>query len=163
MEQSSGKGGTMETPNYRSDLSIDEKPLIAIVRAAEGFKRAASAIFRKYNLSFPQYNILRVLNATKNGQSRITEVSRIMLVPGANMTSTAKRLEKNGYILRKSDKDDERVTLLEITSKGKKTLEAIEKEQDRLLKLILQDFSQKEKEDLLAMVKKLIKNIRLAA
>ena len=160
MEQSPGKGGTMEIPNYRSDLSIDEKPLIAIVRAAEGFKRAASAIFRNYDLSFPQYNILRVLKATKNGQSRITEVSRIMLVPGANMTSTAKRLEKNGYILRKSDKNDERVTLLEITPKGKKTLDAIEKEQDLLLKNILQDFSKREKEDLLAKVKKLIKNIR---
>ena len=163
MEQSSRKVGTMEIPNYRSDLSTDEKTLIAIVRAAEGFKRAASAIFRNYDLSFPQYNILRVLNATKNGQSRITEVSRIMLVPGANMTSTAKRLEKNGYILRKSDKNDERVTLLEITPKGKKTLDAIEKEQDLLLKNILQDFSQREKEDLLAKVKKLIKNIRQTA
>ena len=86
-----------------------------------------------------------------------------MLVPGANMTSTAKRLEKNGYILRKSDKNDERVTLLEITPKGKKTLDAIEKEQDLLLKNILQDFSQREKEDLLAKVKKLIKNIRQTA
>ena len=53
MEQSSRKVGTMEIPNYRSDLSTDEKTLIAIVRAAEGFKRAASAIFRNYDLSFP--------------------------------------------------------------------------------------------------------------
>lgn len=150
----------MNTSNYRSDLSADEKTLIAIVRAAESFKRAASAIFRKHALSFPQYNILRVLKASTNGQSRITEVSRIMLVPGANMTSTAKRLEKNGFLVRKSDKNDERVTLLEITPKGKKSLVQIEKEQGRLWQLILQDFSQQESEDLLAKLKKIIKNSR---
>ena len=93
----------MTAVNYRSDLSGDEKVMMAVVRTAEIFKRAISAIFRNYDLSFPQYNILRVLDTSKNGQSRITEVSRIMLVPGANMTGLAKRLEKNGFIRRKSD------------------------------------------------------------
>ena len=93
----------MEKTNYRSEQSLDENIMMAVVRAAEIFKRMFSAIFRKYNLSFPQYNILRVLDASKDGQSRITDVSRIMLVPGANMTGLAKRLEKNGFITRKSD------------------------------------------------------------
>ena len=93
--------------NYRSDLSEDEKILMAIVRAAESFKRLASSLFRQYDLSFPQYNILRVLDASEGGQTRITEVGRIMLVSGANMTGLAKRLEKNGFIRRNSDPGDE--------------------------------------------------------
>ena len=118
--------------NYRSDLSGDEKVLMAIVRAAETFKRVVSSLFRKYNLSFPQYNILRVLDASTDGQSRITAVSRIMLVSSANMTGLAKRLEKSGFIARKSDPQDERVTLLEITPKGKATLADIEMKRDRI-------------------------------
>jgi MarR family 2-MHQ and catechol resistance regulon transcriptional repressor len=144
--------------NYKSDMCNEEKVLMAVVRAAEIFKRAISAIFRNYNLSFPQYNILRVLDASKNGQSRITHVSRIMLVPGANMTGIAKRLEKNGFIIRKSDPKDERVTILEITQKGKITLVKIEKDRDECQEKILKGFSRSEKGELLSEVRKLIKN-----
>lgn len=150
----------MTHANYKSDLSTDEKTLMAAVRTAEIFKRQVSSIFRTYNLSFPQYNILRVLEASTDGQSRITEVSRIMLVPGANMTGLAKRMEKSGFIFRKSDPKDERVTLLQITLQGKQALAGIEKEQTRYLKTLFQSFTQKEKLDLLEKFRRLIKNSR---
>ncbi len=150
----------MRSTNYRSDLSTDEKVLMGVIRAAESFKRVFSTIFKNYDLSFPQYNILRVLDASIKGQSRITEVSRIMLVPGANMTGLAKRLEKGGFILRKSDAKDERATLLEITSKGKKTLKEIEKERDQGLKEMFNGFSKEEKHVLVDQVKRLISNSR---
>ena len=148
----------MDTHGYVSDLSTDEKVLMAVVRAAEIFKRTHSAIFRNYGLSFPQYNVLRVLDASRNGMNKISEVSRIMLVPGANMTGIAKRLERDGFLIRKSDSNDERVTILEITPKGKRTLKNIEKEKDRSIEIILKGFSQKEKTEFLDKLKRLIKN-----
>ena len=150
----------MGISDYQSDLSSDENLLMSVVRAAEIFKRIVSAIFRKYDLSFPQYNVLRVVDSSRDGQSRITDVSRIMLVPGANMTGLAKRLEKNGFIKRKSDPADERVTILEITRKGKKTLAKIEKERDEHTDAMLKGFPEKEKQNFLEMVKKFIRNSR---
>jgi DNA-binding MarR family transcriptional regulator len=144
--------------SYVSDLSINEKVLIAMVRAAELFKRSHTAIFRNYGLSFPQYNVLRVLDASQNGRNRISEVSRIMLVPGANMTGIAKRLERDGFIIRKSDPSDERVTILEITPKGRRTLKNIEQEKERSIGRILKDFSKTDKTELLDRLKRLIKN-----
>jgi DNA-binding MarR family transcriptional regulator len=144
--------------NYKSDLSTDEKVLMAIVRAAEIFKRNHSAVFRNYGLSFPQYNVLRVLEASKNGQNKISDVSRIMLVPGANITGIAKRLEKDGFIIKKSDPGDERVTILEITPKGKRTLKNIEKEKDEWLELMLKNLSENQKLELLDKVKRILKN-----
>lgn len=143
---------------YKSDQSTDEKVLMAIVRAAEIFKRAHSGVFRNYGLSFPQYNILRVLEASKNGQNKISDVSRIMLVPGANMTGLAKRLEKNGFIYRKSDPGDERVTILEITPKGKETLKYIESEKDEWLDMMMKSLSRNEKREILGKVKRIIRN-----
>jgi MarR family 2-MHQ and catechol resistance regulon transcriptional repressor len=131
---------------------------MAVVRAAEIFKRTHSAIFRNYGLSFPQYNVLRVLGASRSGMNKISEVSRIMLVPGANMTGLAKRLERDGFLIRKSDSNDERVTILEITPKGKRTLKNIEKGKDRSIEIILKGFSQKEKTEFLDKLKRLIKN-----
>jgi DNA-binding MarR family transcriptional regulator len=150
----------MKDKTYRSDLTTDEKVLMGIVRAAETYKRMVSAMFKKHGLSFPQYNILRVLDSSENGQGRITNVSRIMIVPVANMTGLAKRLEKGGFIKRKSDPSDERATVLEITLKGKKTLAAIEADRDRCLQTMLKGFTPEEKDDLLAKVKKLIDRSR---
>jgi len=131
---------------------------MAVVRAAETFKRTHSAIFRNYGLSFPQYNVLRVLDASRNGMNKISEVSRIMLVPDANMTGIGKRLERNGFLIRKSDPNDERVTIFEITPKGRKTLKNIEQEKDQSIETILGDFSQNDKTEFLDKLKQLIKN-----
>ena len=143
---------------YKSDLSTDERVLMAIVRAAEVFKRNHSAVFRNYGLSFPQYNVLRVLEASSNGQNKMSDVSRIMLVPGANITGLAKGLEKDGFIIKKSDDKDERVTILEITPKGKRTLKNIKSEKDKRLELMLHKLSENQKLDLVDKIRSVLKN-----
>ena len=148
----------MAQSTYKSNLSTDERVLMGVVRAAEIFKRAHSGIFRAYGLSFPQYNVLRVLEASKKGHNKISDVSRIMLVPGANMTGIAKRLEKGGFIRRKSDPSDERVTILQIMAKGKRTLKQIESQKDEWLARQLKGFSNDEKLQLVGMVRRLIRN-----
>ncbi len=144
--------------SYKSDLSTDEKVLMAIVRAAETFKRDHADVFRKFGLSFPQYNVLRVLEASENGRNKISNVGRIMLVPGANITGIAKRLAKEGFIVKKPDLRDERVTQLEITPKGKRTLKQIQKEKDKRLDLMLKNLSTPEKLELLEKIKSILRN-----
>ena len=148
----------MAEPFYKSDLSINEKVLMGIVRAAEIFKRNHSAIFRNYGLSFPQYNVLRVLESSKDGLSKMSDISRIMLVPGANITGLAKRLERDGFVIKKSDPEDERVTILEITPKGKRALKHIENEKDEWLDRMLKTLSQNQKLELLDKVRRILKN-----
>ena len=147
----------MDKSNYRSNLSTDEKVLMGIVRLAEKFKRVHSAVFRKYRLSFPQYNVLRVLEASKGGQNKIGDVSRIMIVPVANITGIAQRLQKEGFIIKKSDPADDRVTILEITAKGKRNLKRIAKEKDEWLELMLKKLSESEKIELLDRVKRILR------
>lgn len=148
----------MDEPIYQSDLSLNEKVLMGIVRAAEIFKRNHSAIFRNYGLSFPQYNVLRVLEASKNNQNKMSDISRIMLVPGANITGLAKRLVKDGFVIKKSDPADERVTILEITPKGKQTLKNIKDEKDEWNDMILMSLSPDEKLELIDRAKRILKS-----
>jgi DNA-binding MarR family transcriptional regulator len=145
----------MNERNYKSNLSTDEKVLMGIVRLAETFKRIHSVVFRKYGLSFPQYNVLRVLEASKDGQNKIGNISGIMLVPGANITGIAKRLVKEGFVTRKFDPNDERVKILKISAKGKATLGKIEKEKDAWLRIMLKDLTRGEKIDLLDKVRRI--------
>ena len=150
----------MNEYTYKNDLSDDEKVLMAIVRTAEIFKRNHSTVFRNYGLSFSQYNVLRVLDASTHGQNRMSEISRIMLVADANITGIAKRLQSEGFIIKKSDPTDERVTILEITPKGKKTLKNIEKEKDHWLEAMLADLSRSERLDLLEKIRRIIRRCR---
>ncbi len=148
----------MGVERYKSNLDDDEKLLIGVVRAAELIKRAQSAVFRRYGLSFPQYNTLRVLAGSKDGRNNISSVGKIMLVAGANMTGVAKRLEKAGFIRRCKDSGDDRVTMLQISPAGKKILGEIEADRARSLARIMTGISSLEKKKLLSLVKQLLNN-----
>lgn len=147
---------------YVDDLTGDERVLMAILRAAEGFKRGQTEVCRAYGLSFPQYNVLRVLEASEEGRNIVSGVSKIMLVPVANMTGLAKGLERDGFILRRSDPRDERVIVLEITPKGRETLEAIRANKDRHNGSMLRGFSAEEKAALLDHARRILRNQREA-
>ncbi len=142
---------------YKNDLSLDEKVMMVIVRLAEFFKKNSANIFKNYGLTFPQYNVLRVLDSSENRQNTISNVGKIMLVSGANMTGIAKRLEKNGFLMRKSDPKDERVTMLEITPKGRQRLKDISEEKDANIARYLRNFSEEQKREVLALLRSVIR------
>jgi DNA-binding MarR family transcriptional regulator len=135
----------MENTSYKNDASPNEKLMLTIVRLSEQYKKDCSVIFNHYGLTFPQYNVMRILDGSENGQNTISRVSNLMLVSGANMTGIAKRLERDGFLTRKGIPEDERVTLLEITSKGKQTLKSIEMDRDELIDRYLSDYGEETK------------------
>jgi DNA-binding MarR family transcriptional regulator len=151
------RGEEMPTFSYRGNLSLDEKILVTIVRIAELFKKDSSTIFKNYGLTFPQYNVLRVLDGSETGQNTITNIGKVLLVTGANMTGIAKRLEKNGFLIRRGDPKDERITLLEITPKAKQTLTNISESKDKNIERYMQDFTDDEKDLLLKSLRTVIK------
>jgi DNA-binding MarR family transcriptional regulator len=148
----------MSDSSYDSDMSIDEKVMMAIVRVAEGFKKNSSAIVTKWGLTFSQYNLLRVLDASDGGQNTMRNVNRIMLVSSANMTGIAKRLEKSGFIIRTSDPTDDRLKRLQITPEGKRVLRDIYAQKERSLKTYLLKYSHGEKSDLLEKMRDVLKH-----
>ena len=161
VEQRTVQGGLgrLSKYAYKGDLSIDERTMMAIVRTAELLKKELSKVFKNYGVTFAQYNALRFLGGSENGQNTMTNTSKIMLVTGANMTGIAKRLERSGLLIRKSDPDDERLTVLEITPKGRQTLANISQEKDENLKKYFSDYSHEEKLEMLARLVKVIKQI----
>lgn len=142
-------------------MNTEEKFLVAIMKISELYKKAASAMLRNYGLTFAQHTALRVLEASGNGQSRITNVSKAMLVSGANLTGVAKRLARNGLIIRKDHPGDERVTLLEITPKGKQLLDNIRSDREKLIKQHLKDYSEEEIQQMLTQLEKCLRRLKV--
>jgi DNA-binding MarR family transcriptional regulator len=139
-----------------SDYSIDEKVMMGIVRVAELFKKESSAIFIKYGLTFSQYNILRALDRSEKGQDNITNIRSRMLVSGSRITGLAKRLEKKGLLIKKSDANDERTKILKITPKGSQTLKNIYKVKEENLKKYLLKFSDNDKKEFFEVIRSIL-------
>jgi MarR family 2-MHQ and catechol resistance regulon transcriptional repressor len=139
-----------------SSLILDEKVMILIVMASEMFKKRSSAVFKQYGLTFSHYNLLKYLVGREDGRDTAGNVSKRMLVTGANVTGLAKRMEKAGLIERKNDAKDERLTMLQITPQALKCLDAIRKIQEQHVAEYLQTYSQERKEEVLSVLKHIV-------
>ena len=131
---------------------------MAIVRAAELFKKESSAVFSKYGLTFSQYNILRVLDRSETGQKNISDIRSTMLVSGSRITGLAKRLEKKGLLIKRSNTSDERTKILEITPKGSETLKNIFQEKEEHLKKYLSKYSDDQKKEFFEAIKSILRS-----
>jgi MarR family 2-MHQ and catechol resistance regulon transcriptional repressor len=130
--------------NATIPLTLHDKLLLGIVRAAERLKREQGSVFKEYGITFSQYNVLRVLHS--NGKAEITtsNVSKQLLVSRASISSLLKRLERQGYISRTRDINDERVIKLKITKKGISVIDGIAKKKNESLNKIMGSFTDSE-------------------
>ncbi len=142
-------------------MDLEERIMLAIVRISESFKKEASALFKKYSITFSQYNVLRILDASENGRLSITGISKIMLVSGANLTGIAKRLEREGFLTRDGDSTDERVKILSITPSGRRALNNIQAEKDQNIRKFLSSFSNSKKNVLMGDLTNILKSVSL--
>ncbi|MBM4326390.1 MAG: MarR family transcriptional regulator [Deltaproteobacteria bacterium] len=141
----------------KEDMSVEEKVMIFVVMASELFKKNSTAIFGQYGLTFSHYNVLKSLVACEGGRDTAGNVSKRMLVTGANVTGLAKRMEKAGLIERRNDEKDERLTMLQITKKGRKALDAIREIQEKHVNEYMQTCSREQKEELLTVLKSILR------
>lgn len=146
--------------NYINNMELDEKVIAALLRASETIKKDLDITYKNYGLTFSQYNVLRILNNSKNGQNKVSITSKIMLVSSSNITGVTQRLEKSGLILRKQDPGDERITVLEITPKGSRILKNIKDAHLSKINSYLKDFSSQEKSNLIEDLKQVYKDVR---
>ena len=146
----------MSDSGYKNDMSIDERVMMAIVRLAERFKKESSLYLKNYDITFPQYNVLRVLDASKNGQNTMKNVNRIMLISSANMTGITQRLEKVGLINRKNAPEDDRLKYLEITPEGKQVVKNISDRKEEVVKKYLQNYSDEKKCEILVLLREIL-------
>ena len=72
-------------------------------------------------LTYTQYIVLMVLWEYES--INVGKLGEIIYLDAGTLTPLLKRLEKAGYVTRQRSKDDERVTIISITSEGKELKE----------------------------------------
>ena len=90
--------------------------------------REGTKLLRPYGLTDTQFNILMLLKYQfKNRRACQTELGNMLLIHRSNVTGIIDRMEKAGFVSRIPDAEDRRINFIEMTDKGKDTLEKAHK------------------------------------
>ncbi|MFI8694460.1 MarR family winged helix-turn-helix transcriptional regulator [Dietzia maris] len=94
----------------------------SVMRAHQILLARVEDTLRPWNLSFPRYELLRLLAFSGSGALPITKASERLQVHVTSVTSAMKRLLDAGLVERRPHPTDGRTTLVEITAEGRQVV-----------------------------------------
>ena len=103
---------------------LEHEAILNIYYTASRIKKQADEFFRTFGLTDVQFNVLMLLyhqSGPEEGLSQ-AQLSDMMLVNRANITSLTDRMEKAGLVIRTAAANDRRYNIVKMTSRGKKLL-----------------------------------------
>jgi len=101
--------------------------LLNIYYTAARIRKKAGEFFRSYGLTDVQYNVLSLLKHQSGESGGLTQVelSKMMLVNRANITTLIDRMEKAHLVARKAVPDDRRYNVIELTDHGREMYDQV--------------------------------------
>lgn len=133
------------------------KILIGLHKNVKELDRRTLDIARSYGLSLSQFMVLEALYS--KGNLSIGEVREAILSSVGTISLVVKNLEKMGYVKRKTDENDKRVSILSLTKEGRDVIGKVIPENETMIYDYMKDLSEGEIETLLSLLKKLGENI----
>ena len=141
---------------------IEHEALLNIYYTASLLKKRADVFFKNFGLTDVQFNVMMLLHyhsGTEGGLSQ-AQLSDMMLVNRANVTTLIDRMEKASLVMRTSISGDRRTNIIKLTPKGKKLFTKVEPLYAAQIKQVMANFSQSEQKKLITALEKVRANIR---
>lgn len=115
---------------HRTDPSTaneqaSQEAVTKLIRVADRITRFLEQTFARFDLTGPQYNVLRILRGAGEPLPTMKVAGR-MLQKTPAVTGILDRLEKKGLVQRERSSEDRRVWLCSITKEGLKLLDEME-------------------------------------
>ena len=144
---------TVPLTRLRSEPRTRLEALIALTDTAARVVRLAEKTLARHSLTLPQFDVLSNLamhdNLTQN------DLAARMQVTKGNVCGLLDRLEKLGYVRRRSDERDARINRLSITATGRERVDALRPVHDAALIAFADAWSADDADTLIRIVLKL--------
>ena len=114
---------------FRNDY---HKAAVNLIFTGKWVAQFHSDVFKKYYLTFQQYNILRILRGRSPGAATVKLVRERMLDRMSDASRIVELLQKKKLVERSINSEDRRKMDVVITQKGLDLLKEIEKENERM-------------------------------
>lgn len=115
-----------EEREYRNEF---HKGVVNLMYTSGWLNNQLRTFFQKYDLTYQQYNVLKIIRTAKDGTS-INAIKNKMLDKMSDVSRIVERLRKKEYIMRVYSTRDRRTVQIFITQAGIDMLEEIESDQD---------------------------------
>ena len=145
LQQELKKKGTFESP--------EQEAMLNILRTNDVFQNRFGQLFREFNLTASQYNVLRILRGEGKPLPSLEIAERMIQVVPA-ITGLIDRLEKAGLVVRCRCEQDRRVVYVEITSKALKVLGKMDEPVSELHRNLVGHLTRKELKELIRLLEK---------
>lgn len=120
----------------RSFKSEYEKLLINLIFTTNTVNTQQIKYFKKYDLTQPQYNLLRMLRGSHPKSLSVGDAQSRMVFPNSNVTRIVDKLIRKNLVTRTENKENRRVMNLNITEKGLNLLGVIDNDYEEVVKLM---------------------------
>ena len=98
--------------------SLEQEVVLNVMRTAGSFRKGVSEVLKPFDLSSPQYNILRILRGAPEDGLPCSEVGDRLVGRDPDVTRLLDRLEKRELVERGRSLSDRRVVNARITAPG---------------------------------------------
>lgn len=140
------------------ECKMDKVPLLGVMGTAlHLIGKSAKKMYAEYELNRMQSGILFVLHREKSISQK--ELAKRMNVTPPSITSTIKKMEKDGYIARKVDEKDQRVMRLTMTEKGESCVDYVIQTAEKMDELVFEGMSAEEKMLFRRLLMQIIENL----
>ncbi len=147
-----------ELKKNRQFESLEQEAALNLLRTNDQLQIRFARLFREYELTPAQYNILRILRGEGKPLPILEIASRtVTVVPG--ITGLIDRLEKAQFVQRVRCEKDRRVIYVEITEQAMNVLSQLDQPLLDLHKKLMGHLSETELKDLIRLLEKSRENL----
>ena len=141
----------------------EHEALLNIYYTASLLKKKADVFFHQFGLTDVQFNVMMLLAYEGGSQEGLSQaqLSDMMLVNRANITSLIDRIEKAGLVMRTAEPDDRRYNIVKMTAKGKKIFAKVEPSYLEQVRKIMASLDTPELKKLMTMLEKVRRTLRI--
>lgn len=108
------------------------------------FRSYMSKLFKEYNLSIPEWNILGTVSETKG--MRLADIAELLDVEAPLVTNLIDMLEKKGLVQRKGHSEDKRAKVITLTQQGSDLVPVIEEKAQKIVHTLFKDIPEQNQE-----------------
>ncbi|TAG05288.1 MAG: MarR family transcriptional regulator [Cytophagia bacterium] len=108
-----------------------EKLIVNLMFTAHWLETQEREFLKKYSITLPQYNILRILRGQSPNCISVVDIKKRMIDGSPDVSRLVERLRKQDYVSRFESEVDKRLVDVKITEKGLILLQEIQKEREK--------------------------------
>ena len=106
--------------------SLEQEVVLNVMRTGTTLRQGIAEVLRPFDLSPPQYNVLRILRGAAPEGLPCSEVGDRLVTRDPDVTRLLDRLEKRGLVARGRSERDRRVVTASITEDGTKLVNELD-------------------------------------